>query len=121
LLPLVYSQAQDPSRLDSNLLKYIDQKHKETQRLIDAKIDQRIQFFQDETSQYVDAQKKLILDEVKNSAKYIIIRVGIIWFFSTLSALLLYRFIVVKSKSKKVSQGFRVEDLEGYPSVSRWR
>ena len=95
--------------VDSTVLRFIQQEELKTRSEIKQYLDTALKTDREETQKQIDDNKRIIWKEVDGVIRKVIIRLGIVVFIATLTALICYRFIIMQVKRKFIKKGLRDE------------
>ena len=107
LFPVV---AEEPAQqVDTTVLRFIQQEELKTRSEIKAYTDEALKTDREETQKMIDDNKRIIWKEVDSAIRKVVVRLGIVWFIATLTAMICYRFILMQVKRKFIKKGLRDE------------
>jgi len=96
---------------DPQLIRYIAQEHQKTKDYVKTEIQQQIKNNNEDIQKQIDWNKQIFFKELRALLREWTIRLAVIWFSTTLLALISYRLIMMRITRKYRHIKFRDEIL----------
>lgn len=112
ILPITYSQAAQPTqpqRIDPAIYKAVQQENLKTRSELKAYMDEALAVNRDLIQEQVEYNKGVIYGDIDKMIRNAILKLGIVWFVATLTAMICYRFIILAIRKKFVTKDLRKE------------